>query len=213
MTPKFDSFDDLMRAFTSMVLKDGQSLEATRGEFLELTGMSVCLVNPRARLSRTEMRSTTFTCLGEFLWYLTGDFQLDFITYYMPKYVEESTDGKIVYGGYGKRLFSKDGINQIENITSLLKKKPSSRRAVVSLFSPEDILIDVSDKQQKDVPCTCTLQFLVREEKVQLHVYMRSNDAYMGLPHDIFAFTMLQELIARDLGYELGKYYLLLPQS
>jgi len=29
---------------------------------------------------------------------------------------------------------------------------------------------------------------------------------YVGLPFDIFAFTMLQELLARDLGVELGRY-------
>lgn len=35
---------------------------------------------------------------------------------------------------------------------------------------------------------------------------MRSNDAYVGLPHDVFCFTMLQEIIARDLGVEPGPY-------
>jgi thymidylate synthase len=35
---------------------------------------------------------------------------------------------------------------------------------------------------------------------------MRSNDAFKGLPHDIFAFTMLQELAARKLGLPMGEY-------
>jgi len=35
---------------------------------------------------------------------------------------------------------------------------------------------------------------------------MRSNDVYLGLPHDIFVFTMLQEMIARSLGLEVGFY-------
>src|SRR5438034_7399290 len=35
---------------------------------------------------------------------------------------------------------------------------------------------------------------------------MRSNDAYWGLPHDIFSFTMLQEILARDLSVEVGTY-------
>jgi thymidylate synthase len=35
---------------------------------------------------------------------------------------------------------------------------------------------------------------------------MRSNDAYIGLPHDIFCFTMLQEVLARTLGIVLGPY-------
>jgi thymidylate synthase len=35
---------------------------------------------------------------------------------------------------------------------------------------------------------------------------MRSNDAFIGLPHDVFCFTMLQEMVARILGVELGQY-------
>jgi thymidylate synthase len=35
---------------------------------------------------------------------------------------------------------------------------------------------------------------------------MRSNDAYWGLPHDVFAFTMIQEIVANELGYKLGSY-------
>ena len=35
---------------------------------------------------------------------------------------------------------------------------------------------------------------------------MRSNDAFMGLPHDVFAFTMIQELMARSLAIEMGTY-------
>jgi thymidylate synthase len=35
---------------------------------------------------------------------------------------------------------------------------------------------------------------------------MRSNDIYYGLPTDVFAFTMLQEVVARTLGVGLGKY-------
>lgn len=35
---------------------------------------------------------------------------------------------------------------------------------------------------------------------------MRSNDVFLGLPHDIFCFTMLQEMLARTLGMELGVY-------
>lgn len=37
-------------------------------------------------------------------------------------------------------------------------------------------------------------------------VHMRSNDVYLGLPHDIFAFTMLQEIAAREIGVGLGSY-------
>jgi len=35
---------------------------------------------------------------------------------------------------------------------------------------------------------------------------MRSNDAYLGLSHDVFAFTMIQEILARILSVEVGVY-------
>jgi thymidylate synthase len=36
---------------------------------------------------------------------------------------------------------------------------------------------------------------------------MRSNDAFWGLPYDVFLFTMLQELFAAELNVELGRYH------
>jgi thymidylate synthase len=39
-----------------------------------------------------------------------------------------------------------------------------------------------------------------------MFTFMRSNDARAGLVHDIFAFTMLQEMIAKSLGLNLGVY-------
>jgi thymidylate synthase len=50
------------------------------------------------------------------------------------------------------------------------------------------------------------LQFLLRGGLRNLVVYMRSNEAYKGLAHDIFAFTMLQEIMAREIGADVGTY-------
>jgi thymidylate synthase len=35
---------------------------------------------------------------------------------------------------------------------------------------------------------------------------MRSNDVFLGLAHDVFCFTMLQEIIARSLSVDIGTY-------
>jgi thymidylate synthase len=47
---------------------------------------------------------------------------------------------------------------------------------------------------------------MIRHDKLEMVTNMRSNDAFLGLPHDIFSFTMLQEIVARALSVELGKY-------
>lgn len=51
------------------------------------------------------------------------------------------------------------------------------------------------------------MQFHLRNGVLHMSVTMRSNDAYLGLPHDVFCFTMIQEMMARRLGVELGEYY------
>lgn len=195
--------DDLLRKVFRKLLASKDRIEATRGGASELVGVLLKLERPRARLSRSESRGRAFSCLGEFLWYLTGDNQLDFIRYYIKKYEDESEDKKTVYGGYGPRIFCQRGHNQLANIIELLGKHPTSRRAVIQLFNAEDL---ATTPRHRDIPCTCTLQFMVRKQKLHLIVSMRSNDAYMGLPHDIFAFTMLQEVVARTLGVEVGPY-------
>lgn len=166
--------------------------------------------NPRARLSRTESRGKVFSCLGELLWYLAGTNDLEFICYYILRYREDSEDDKTIYGGYGPRLFNKRGQDQIANVLRILKENPNSRRAVIQLFDSDDLiqLIDTEGQAvaRKEIPCTCTLQFMIRKRHLHMFTHMRSNDAYIGLPHDVFCFTMLQEIIARSLNVELGTY-------
>lgn len=199
-----DTLDDLMAEVFQPLLAETEMHEASRGRFTELFGALLVLKDPRARLSRSESRGKIFSALGELFWYLSKTNSHQFIKYYISRgYKKEAEDDdNSVRNGYGARLFNQNGQHdQIQNVINILKEKPTSRRAVIQLF-------DASDLTEKfnEVPCTCTLQFLIRKDKLNLLVNMRSNDAYRGLPHDIFAFTMLQELIARSLNVEVGIY-------
>lgn len=196
---KGDTVDDLLKKVFKEILDNGTRVEPTKGEIKELSGVLLKLTNPLGRLSRTEGKGKIFSCLGELLWYLSGSNQLDQIQYYIQDYHRYSDDGKTIFGAYGPKLFGADG--QIPGVIRALQERDSTRKAVVQLFSSSDI-----KAHHKDIPCTCTLQFLVREGKLSLYTSMRSNDAFKGLPHDIFAFTMLQELTARKLGIPMGEY-------
>ena len=196
-----ETLDDLMRRVLQKLLKSKNRLDPTKGANTELTGVLLKITNPRARLSRTEIKGTLFSCLGEFLWYLAKSNDLVFIRYYLKNYGEFSDDGQTLHGAYGPRMFYMRGINQIENVVDLLGKKPQSRQAVIQLFNAEDIA-----QSYKDVPCTGTLQFMIRRRHLHMITNMRSNDAYIGLPHDVFSFTMIQEIVARRLNVELGTY-------
>ena len=195
-----DSIDDLMRVVLEEIKNHGTLINSTKGRNTEISGVLLELTNPRARLSMTETKGKLFSCLGEFCWYLAKSDQLDFIKYYLSSYENSAEEGKL-QGAYGPRLFNVNGLNQLCNVIKLLKSKPHSRQAVIQIFSGIDISVP-----QKDVPCTCTLQFLIRDSALHLLVNMRSNDVTRGFTHDVFCFTMLQEIVAKTLEVGLGNY-------
>ena len=200
-----DTIDDLMANVFNALITYGSPVEPTKGASIELSGVTLELRHPRARLSQSVVRGRVFSPLGEFCWYLSGSDHVDFIEYYIPDYRQYSDDPEahpcVTNGAYGPRIFGNETKKQFDTVKDLLSKKPSSRQAVIQIFDREDIA-----EAHKDVPCTCILQFMVRDDKLNLIVYMRSNDAFKGLPHDIFSFTMMQEIMSRSLNFELGTY-------
>lgn len=167
-----NSLDDLLATLYPELIERGSANGARRGETREKIGVLIHLTKPRARLSQSFSRGKAFSALGELLWYLARSDKLDFIKRYINRYEEESDDGISVHGAYGPRLFSMRGINQVENVIALLQKRGPTRRAVIQLFNAEDIHGDY-----KEIPCTTTLQFLLRDDQVHLVATLRSNDA------------------------------------
>ena len=196
-----DSLDDLLTKVYRQILARGTAIKPSKGPARETSGMLLKLSAPRVRLSRSESRGLLFSCLGELLWILAGTNRLDFIQHYIPGYSEFSDDKKTIFDAYGPRLFGDSPNDQVHRVIKLLRGKRDSRQGVLQLFDRTDTL-----EPHLDIPCTCTLQFLVRGDRLHMLTSMRSNDAWLGLPHDVFTFTMLQELVARSLGIELGEY-------
>lgn len=182
---------------------ENNRVTSKKGDSTEVFGALLQLTDPRARLSRAMGRSILFSGVGELAWYLAGDDTIAFISHYLGMiYANFSDDGGITANGaYGKRIFLPRGASQWDRVIGLLRERPGSRNAVIQVFSNDD-----AAKGSNDIPCTCTLQFVIRGGALHLHVHMRSNDAWIGLPHDIFSFTMLQEIAAVELQCEIGTY-------
>lgn len=197
-----ESLDEILIELYDNLLKSTSRNAGSRGPTVEMLGVSLRISRPRAKLSRSENRGKPFSALGELLWYLAATDRLDFIRPYVGEYCKDA-EGGVIHGAYGPRLFAMRGnLDQIANVTKLLRTRPTSRRAVIQLFNAEDIA-----SEYKEIPCTTTLQFHLRENRLHLSATLRSNDAYWGLPHDVFCFTMLQEMMACRLEAELGEYY------
>ena len=194
------TLDDLMRVVVMEISNHGHSINPSKGRARELSGVLLEITDPRARISRTETRGKPYSCLGELCWYLARTNDLPFIEYYLKQY-KHYADGNHIFGGYGPRLFDWKSVNQLANVIARLKRRPDSRQAVIQLFDALDLV-----EEHKDIPCTCTLQFMIRQDSLHMLTSMRSNDAFWGLPHDIFCFTMLQEIVARTLSVEVGTY-------
>lgn len=199
------TFDDIIREGYDIVNNFGSRINPSKGAATEVSGITFELTNPRARLSQSVARGKVFSAVGELCWYLSGNSSGKFMDYYIKNYSKYSADHPdseecIVSGAYGPRIFGSER-SQFDIVFEILSTKPNSRQAVVQIFDSKDIF-----EAHKDVPCTCSLQFLLRDDCLNLIVYMRSNDIYKGLPHDIFSFTMMQEIMAVRLGVGIGWY-------
>lgn len=209
-TATADTYDELQRAVLGKLSADPDHVSRPRGMAVrEVLSAHLELKDPRARLSLSPVRAANYSfATGEFLWYLRGAEDLASLTYYNPRMAEFSDDGVTLNSAYGKRL---RGTTQWANVVDELLRDPDSRRAVMTILSPEDVARAVT-VGTKDVPCTLSLQFFVRAGLLSLHVTMRSNDAVWGLCNDLFSFTLLQETMLLDLraagaDVELGPYY------
>ncbi|MNJ50183.1 Thymidylate synthase [compost metagenome] len=144
---------------------------------------------------------------AEALWYLSADNSVDFIGYYNNKMAQYSMNGKTLTGtAYGPKMFEFGNakVNQWKRITELLTDEDSdSKRAFLQIFDATELVI----ANNIDVSCTIGLQFFVRENRLYTASYMRANDAFRGLISDLFSFTFIQELMARELNLELGEYF------
>ena len=97
---------------------------------------------------------------------------------------------------YPERLQNYQGRNQLIDIVNRLKQDKGSNRAVAVTFNP------FLDNKQEDIPCLQLIQALVRNDKLILSVYFRSNDLYGAFPSNMMFLTYLGMKIANELGVQ-----------
>lgn len=102
------------------------------------------------------------------------------------------------HGAYGPRV-----VYQMKSIIGRLNRDPDTRQAVITIWDPSRDLM----QSARDLPCTVMLMFVIRNDRLQLHTTMRSNDVWWGLTYDMFQFTQLQLTLSAVMGVAPGPYF------
>lgn len=196
-----ESLTDAWKEWYSLLSMQGKSDDSRDGEVCgEIINAITVIKNPTLNILKSDIRNLPMRyAVGELLWYLSGSNKLSAIKRYSKAWESLSDDGETVNSAYGYRIGKQFGFNQWEYVKELLKKDPNTRQAIIHIK-------DASNKPTKDTPCTVSLQFLLRDGKLNLTTYMRSNDIWLGFPYDVFSFTCLQILMANELDVEIGEY-------
>lgn len=120
---------------------------------------------------------------AEAYWIMSGDNRVETIAPYSKEIVNYSDDGITYFGAYGPKFKE-----QVTHVVNSLTKDHDSRQAVVSIWRE-------SPPVSKDIPCTLTLQWLIRDHQLHCIATMRSSDIHKGLPYDVFNFSMLSQYV------------------
>lgn len=97
------------------------------------------------------------------------------------------------------------GIDQLSKVINELKKDPHSRRILMTAFNPLQTELGVL------YPChSIVLQFYVEKSCLSCNMYQRSGDCFLGVPFNIASTSLLVHIIAKIVGYSVGKVTIML---
>jgi thymidylate synthase len=187
------------------LLTQGQEVKPRGLKCKELLGVQFCFDNAYANIIIDSQRKLNYKFMvAQWLSTLCG-FDDKVLVQFNSKLSNYETDGRGgVYPSYGPRL-----VPQWPFVLKSLTDDRFSRQAVMSIWEAQVW----NAGQERYVPCTLSLQFLLRPveaivERWALHtvVSMRSSDAWLGLPYDAYNFSMLANYLCSNLNQMLRAY-------
>jgi len=130
---------------------------------------------------------------AEAAWILSGSNRLSSLLPFCKAMATFSDDGTFMRGAYGPKV-----MDQLGYVVDCLIHDSHTRQAVLAIWRERP-------GASKDIPCTLTMQFLLRWNQLyhmpSLHtiVNMRSSDVWLGLPYDLFTFSMIAMAVIIEL--------------
>lgn len=157
---------------------------------------------PLLTTKRTHFKSI----LVELLWFIKGYSTLDYLHKHgvtiWDEWANEQGELGPVYGAQWRSWYVSplNRIDQITNVIKSIKEQPYGRRHIVSAWNPAEI------DNMALPPCHCLFQFHVRSTgELDVQLYQRSADWFLGVPFNIASYALLLILVAREVGRTPGK--------
>lgn len=201
-------FNNVNEAFMGMaqnLFEHGEEVSPRGKKTLELHPVTIEILNPTDAIIVHPDRKMNYGFLAmEPIWMLSGDEEPWIVNHMksLTRFMDKVNGRDRLMGAYGPRIRSRFGIDQFEYVVSHLKEKPDSRQATVVIWDPF-----TDTKGYKDAACTNLIRFMIRNGKLDMTVFMRSNDAWLGASYDFFTFCLFQHLIASVLKVPVGTYF------
>jgi thymidylate synthase len=186
------------------LMKFGKEISPRGTKCIEIENYEYFLP-PYVRFASFDIRKLSISYIKkEFKWYLRGDKYDTSIGQSASLWNTLINRDGSINSNYGQYIF---GImNQFDNVVKILAGDKDSRRASIMILKAEHLLSD-----SKDFPCTYSMNFRIRDNKLNMSVRMRSQDSVYGMGNDAPAFSFIHEMVFVCLKevypeLELGEY-------
>ena len=200
MENRFKTANDAFIYFKDTILNVGIDFDDTKALF----NIGFYIEKPMSNLITDKTREWKWDYAeAEWQWYLSGDNNINKLGELYGKVPE-----------IWKRMADKEGFvnsnygwqwkrsSQLAEVIYKLQSNPNTRQAAISIYDAKEMYM-----YDNDTPCTYAVQFTIFKGKLDMCVTMRSNDLWYGFCNDQYCFSKLQELVAVEVGVDIGEYY------
>ena len=184
----------------NQVLIDGLESAPRGSKIKEILGTQMIFDMNKPILTLASRQMNYRFAFGEAWWILSGSNDVDGprgISQFMKSYSRFSDDGVTMGGAYGPKF-----VDQLSWVVNQLVNDQDTRQAVINIWREKP-------GNSKDIPCTLSQQYFIREGMLHVVATMRSNDLIWGTCYDTFTFTMMAKMVqtmlaGRGIDVELG---------